>query len=207
MPMFYNEGKLYSQNYRPELDKARLFRSSGPVTYPLSASDVKKHLNINSSDTTHDSLLTQYIDTAVRKYEEDTDTGIITQSWTQYFPVLQDGLRLAKNDVQSVTSVKYYDSSNTQQTLSTDVYAFDETTGEIRLKAEQTFPATYERWDAAEVVFVLGVGQSQVEPSVEHALYLLIGAWFDGDRGDNPNPPTHKTYYNLIANRQRATYP
>lgn len=205
--MFYNDGKLYSQQYRQELDRTRLLQTTAPSGFPITKAEVKKHLNVGASDSSHDDLLDEYISSATAKYEQDTDTGILTQSWTQFFPVLQDGLTLTKRICSSVTSVKYYDSGNDLQTLSTDVYAFDSTTQQIRLKPEQTFPATYERFDAVFVEYVVGVNQSSVSSQVKHALYLLIGAWFDGDRGDNPNPPTHKTYYNLIANNQRASYP
>jgi hypothetical protein len=107
--MFYNDGKLYSQQYRQELDRTRLLQTTAPSGFPITKAEVKKHLNVGASDNGHDDLLDEYISSATAKYEQDTDTGILTQSWTQFFPVLQDGLTLTKRICSSVTSVKYYD--------------------------------------------------------------------------------------------------
>lgn len=196
-----------SNPYNQQADYLRLYRSVDPATEPITKDQAKLHLNIGS-DTSHDDELDILIESARQKYEEDTDSGIISQTWVQYFPVLQDGLRLTKSPLASVTSITYYDEDNAQQTLSTSIYAADTTTGEIRLKADQEWPNTYSRWDCVAVTYVVGYVDADAVPAqIKHALLLLLGHSFDGDRGDNPNPPMLKSYYNLIANQQRASYP
>jgi uncharacterized phiE125 gp8 family phage protein len=156
----------------------------------------------------HDNELDVLIASARLKLEEDTGLAVISQTYTQVFPVFADGLRLARKPISSVSSISYYDGGNNSQTLSTDVYAFDASTQQIRLKADQSWPDVYSRWDAITVTFVAGYANAAAVPAnIKHALLTLCAFYFDLDRGDNPNPPMPRTYYNLITNVTRATYP
>lgn len=194
--------------YKPKDDLVRHYQTVAPASLPLKKSEVKQHLNINVNDIAHDEELDLLISAATAKYEQDTNSCILTQTWVQLFPVLQDGLRISKFPVTALTSVQYYDAGGVQQTLGASVYNYDRTSQQIRLKPLQTWPATEERWDAVTVTFSAGYANDAAIPrQVKHALLLLVGHFFDGDRGDNPNPPKMNTYYNLIANLQRSSYP
>ena len=194
--------------YKQQDDLVRLTVTSAPTTEPVTKTEVKRHLAISESDTSQDSELDVLIQSSRRKFEEDTGTPILSTTYTQVFPVFADGLRLARKPVSAVSSITYYDSSNAQQTLATSVYAFDATTQQIRLKADQSWPDVYSRWDAVTVTFVAGYASASVVPAnIKHALLALCAFYFDLDRGDNPNRVYPQTYYNLIANLTRATYP
>lgn len=194
--------------YKQQDDLVRLTLSVSPTVEPVTKTEVKRHLAIAESDTSNDNALDVLIESARRKLEEDTGLAVISQTYTQVFPVFADGLRLARKPISSVTSIQYFDGGNTSQTLSTSVYAFDASTQQIRLKADQSWPDVYSRWDAITVTFVAGYANAAAVPAnIKHAMLALCAFYFDLDRGDNPNPPMPRTYYNLISNVTRATYP
>jgi len=194
--------------YKQQDDLVRLALSVAPTVEPITKTQVKRHLAIAESDASNDNELDVLIESSRLKLEEDTGLAVISQTYTQVFPVFADGLRLARKPVSSVSSIQYYDSANSSQTLSSSVYAFDATTQQIRLKADQSWPDVYSRWDAITVTFVAGYASAAAVPAnIKHALLALCAFYFDLDRGDNPNPPMPRTYYNLISNVTRATYP
>jgi len=194
--------------YKQKDDLIRHYRTVAPTSLPLKKSEVKQHLNLNVTDISHDEELDLLIESAVSKYEQDTSSAILAQTWVQLFPVFQDGLRISKFPVSTISSIAYFDQAGASQALSSSVYAYDQTAREIRLKPNQSWPDVQDRWDAVTVTFVAGYANDAAIPrQVKHALLLLVGHYFDGDRGDNPAPPTMKTYYNQIANLQRSSYP
>ena len=194
--------------YKQQDDLVRLTLSVAPTVEPITKTEVKRHLSIAESDTSHDNELDVLIESSRLKLEEDTGLAVVSQTYTQVFPVFADGLRLARKPVSSVSSIQYYDGANSSQTLSSSVYAFDATTQQIRLKADQSWPDVYSRWDAITVTFVAGYASAAAVPAnIKHALLTLCAFYFDVDRGDNPNPVYPRTYYNLISNVTRATYP
>lgn len=194
--------------YKQQDDLVRVTQTVAPTAEPITKTEVKRHLAIAESDTSNDNELDVLIASARLKLEEDTGLAVISQTYTQVFPVFADGLRLARKPISSVSSISYYDGANASQTLSTDVYAFDASTQQIRLKADQSWPDVYSRWDAITVTFVAGYANAAAVPAnIKHALLTLCAFYFDLDRGDNPNQPMPRTYYNLITNVTRATYP
>ena len=194
--------------YKQQDDLIRLTLATGPSVEPITKTECKRHLSIAESNTSHDNELDVLIESARRKLEEDTGLAVISQTYTQVFPVFVDGLRLARSPLTAVSSITYYDSADVQQTLSTSVYGVDLTTRQIRLKSNQDWPDTYQRWDAITVTFTAGYASASLVPAnIKHALLTLVAYYFDLDRGDNPQATSPRTYQHLIANITRATYP
>lgn len=194
--------------YKQSDDLIRLTLATGPASEPITKTDCKRHLSIAESDTSHDAELDVLIESARRKLEEDTGLAVISQTYTQVFPAFVDGLRLARSPLTAITSITYYDNTNTQQTLSASVYGVDLATRQIRLKADQDWPDIYARWDAVTVTFTAGYASAAAVPAnIKHAMLTLVAYYFDLDRGDNPQATAPRTYQHLIANVTRATYP
>lgn len=110
-----------------------------PVSEPVSTATLKAALRLNTSD--EDTLLAGYITTARMQFEHLTQRAVFTQTLRQYvnrvahsggFPECNYGnypqwfyyasvptLYLMRGDVQSVSSVHYYDPAGSLQTSST----------------------------------------------------------------------------------------
>lgn len=140
-----------------------------PSAYePVSVDDAKTHCRITGS--ADDALLAFYI-AAARKHVEDV-------SWRTLMPSVQtltldnwpegDTIRLPRPPLQSVTHVKYTDSSGTLTTFSSASYVVDtaSTPGRIRLKTGYSWPSAILREAGGIVVtYLAGVHSAAADAS------------------------------------------
>lgn len=170
----------------------------------------KKHCEVGQDDTTHDDQLTLLIDVATDQFENDCDICLLTQTHRVYLEYwTDDEIYLPKRPIQSITSIKYYDDSNTQRTLSTDIYSLNAPERSIELKLNQVWPSVVtDRWDGVEVTYVCGYTAADLVPaSARHAILLLVGYYFGQNRGDNDRPNDMVAYGRLVKQFLRSTYP
>lgn len=182
---------------------------TAPVLQAVTRAQVKKHCEVPIDDSTHDDQLEMLIDVATSQLENDCDICLLTQTIRVYAEDwCGDEIYLPKRPIQSISSVKYYDSSNTQQTLSTDVYYLNAPERSVELKYNQVWPSLTTRWDAVEVNYVCGYTAASLVPAnARHALMLLIGYYFGQNRGDNDRANDLDAYYRLVKQLQRFDYP
>lgn len=183
-------------NYRPILVTA-------PSVDAVTIEQAKKQCEIAESDTAHDEHLYQLIDRARDEFEADCDLCISSQTWKVYTDDMEDGMQLYKGPIQSITSIKYYDTNNTQQTLSTSIYNFDSANRMIRLQYNQLWPVATTRWDAWEITYLCGF--STIPPMAVQAMLILIEKYFLGREA--LKEPEFRTYQRLVNKMQRSTYP
>lgn len=173
---------------------------------PVTAAEAKGQLSIAASDTVHDARLGRLITAARQKYENDTQTNLLTGTYDDVFDRFYDRMRLVQRHVTAVSSITYYDASNATQALSTDVYGFDSSLQEIRLDVDQRWPDTKERWDAITVRYT--TGYSVVPETAKHAILLLVAFWFENaDMIVSQNMVSMAAYEHLVAVHQRSSYP
>jgi len=120
------------------------------------------------------------------------------------FPVL---ISLNIAPIQSLTSIKYYDTDNSLQTLSTDNYDADVITepGRIQVAYGYTWPSTYDRHNAVQVLFATGYSTSDTEATqqaavpniIKEAMLLHIGHNYD-NRGDEGHRVYPRAIYDLL---------
>lgn len=159
---------------------------TAPTALPVTLAEAKAQAVIDQNDV--DTLLNRYIAAAVEKLDGRKGmlcgTCMITQTWKQMhsgFCGAQFLLDLAP--VQSISSVKYYDSDNVLQTLDTSVYRLLQTDEGacVQLGVGQTWPSAYYRDDAVTIQFVAGYGDaaSAVPQGLRHAILTLVAHWFE----------------------------
>lgn len=174
------------------MDKKRTAKADPLITHNL----VTAHLNMYSPTTAQ----LAYIDALilrVQSFVEDelgrdftsTTWTVTTDHWQQRYIEHLHGymhhhprntyyLKLPRSPVQSINTVKYYDTSNHLVTM----YDKDDptTTSNIRLVGDTIErdcpPHLYHRGDALQVSFVSGY--TALPPNAEEAMLLLIGTWF-----------------------------
>lgn len=183
-------------NYRP-------FLVTAPTDDAVTLCQAKKQCEIAEFDTAHDEHLLALIDRATNELETDCDMCVCSQTWRVYTDCMKDGMQLQKGPIQSITSIKYYDSNNTQQTLSTSVYSLDVANRTIKLKYNQSWPSSITRWDAWEITYLCGF--STVPPMAAQAMLILIEKYFLGREA--LKEPEFRTYERLVTKMQRSTYP
>lgn len=171
--------------------------------------EAKKQLEIPSSESDHDEQLAELIREAREQWEHDTDTATLTQTLSVTVPYFWDGIELPRRPVQSITSITYYDGSNAQQTLSTDIYQLDAPGRLIRLKYLQNWPTTAVRWDAITVTYVAGYqSRADVPGMARRAMLLQLGRWFeDRDMILSSSDSSVAAYESLVSRMLRSNYP
>lgn len=161
---------------------------TAPTEEPVSLEEAKAHLREDSTD--EDGLVSALISAAVGHM--DGWSGIlgrcmITQTWAESFDGFPSGyhgnkLRFRLSPNLDLAWIKYRDSANVEQTLSTTVYEgpfVDDVGPYVALRENQVWPSTYERYDAVTVQYTVGYGTAaQVPQAIRQAILLLVGHWY-----------------------------
>jgi len=183
-----------------------------PTGQCVTVAEMKTALGIGSG-TEHDDRLTNLILAATQKVEKDTDSCLMTQTWTDTFESWyeedDDEFTLAKGPVQSITSITYYSSANVQNTLDPTIYQLDKANQMVRRAYLKYWPVAAQRWDAITVTYVTGYASAAaVADELKHAVRLLVGHWFENpDMMINDNMYTLAAYRHLTLPYMRPTYP
>lgn len=183
---------------------------TAPASEPITLAEARKQLELANDDTTHSDHLTLLIQAAREQWEHDTDSACLTQTWSVNLPYFSgSSIALPKRPIQSITSITYYDSAEASQTLATSVYAFDAAARKVRLKTLQTWPTTYERFDAVTVTFVAGYASAANVPAIhKQAMRLLISHYFENrDMIMSEALQSMPAYEALVSRFLRSSYP
>lgn len=157
---------------------------TAPAIEPITLTEVKEHLRIDSSNTSEDDFINTLIAAATVYYQSRSWRQLITATYKQYledFPAV--GMELRKPPLQSVTSIKYEDINGVEQTLSSSVYQVDSKSevGRIVLADGESFPDTDEVINAVTIEYKAGYGDaaSDVPALVKSVLKLIVAHLFE----------------------------
>ncbi len=146
----------------------------------ITTAEAKTHLKVDT--TADDTLIGNLIAAAVQSAQIFTNRFFITTQITQYGDKWDDIKVLFKSKVSTVQTVKYYDSDNSLQTLSTDIWLADTKHQPARrgLKPNKDFPQLADRINAIEVQYKVGYGDTaaDVPQGIKQACLLTIGNWY-----------------------------
>jgi uncharacterized phiE125 gp8 family phage protein len=150
---------------------------TAPLEEPITLEQARQYLRASLTD--EDSLILSLI-FAAREYAENfTERAFVTQTWELSLDAFPRGreIEIPKGQLQSVTSVKYIDENEAEQTLAASVYDVDATRdpGRIVLAEDESWPVTDDQPNAVVIRFVCGYGGSSAVPySIKAALQLLV---------------------------------
>lgn len=162
-----------------------LVLESAPAAEPISTADAKTHLKVTgSSEDAYIDSLVKSVRTHVERY---LGRALITQTWKAYFDKWDRVLLLHYSPIQSITHVKYYNTSGTLTTLN-DGYWPDVISqpGRIVRKYDFNYPELEQgRPNAIEVQYVCGYGVagSSVPSDIINAMKLMLTDYYD-NRGE-----------------------
>ncbi len=160
---------------------AKMKQTSAPGAAIISTADMKTHLRVtHSTDDDYIDALISCVTAFLDGYTGTIGRALITQTWTMkldQFPA-SDEIVIPLPPLASVTHIKYYDTDNVEQTLSSSNYEVDlfSTPPRVVLANDQSWPSTYEKINAVEIVFVAGYGAagSDIPQNIIHAAKLLV---------------------------------
>lgn len=190
-------------------------QSAEPTSEPLTATEVKKHLEISGS--THDTQLAGLIEAARYAFENDTGLATITRTFTEKLDdwPAEDFIVLRRRPVSAITSVQYVDTAGTTQTWASTNYALDAhaATPAIYLAYGISWPTIRGVRQAITLTYVAGFSTGTTLPELhKQAMCMWIAARFYNRQGDEPFGmtalPKYQAAYDAIINRlMRSTYP
>jgi uncharacterized phiE125 gp8 family phage protein len=149
----------------------------------VTLAEAKAHLRVDGVDD--DALITALITAARLDAEARMQRTLVETSWELHldgFPA--DGcMRLHNPPVQSITHVKYYDSTGAQQTLAPSAYVLDAASEPARLMLSygQSWPATYARPGAVQVQYLAGLpaaDKAKVPETIKAWIKLRLGTLY-----------------------------
>ncbi len=154
---------------------------TAPSTYPVTLAEAKLHCRVDIADD--DTLITALITAATEMAEQKTGRAIMTQTLELTLDAFPDAFELTRVPVQSVTSVKYYDTTGTQQTLSNTLYALDaaEDFGFAHISPVYggTWPTTRDQINAVAVRYVAGYADAASVPqSIKNWILLMVSTMY-----------------------------
>lgn len=165
--------------------------TTAPVLEPFTVEEAKAQ--IRSVQNQEDGIVASYIKAARAAAEKYLGRGLLTQTITlnlsDFVPVLS--LPMAA-PLQSVTTVKYYDTDGTQQTLASSYYTVDTIghPGRLALASGQSWPAVDgdRKVGRIEIIYLVGYTSRDLIPEeIKQGMRVLIGN-MDADRdGMDPN--------------------
>ena len=146
-----------------------------PVTEPVHLAEAKLHLRTVMGDTSEDSLLISPLVTAAREYCENVTGRALAAQTLKAYPESWGLWRLPRPPVVSITSVKYYDTDNTEYTLAATDYQLDTVDGQLLILEEPTISLR----ELNPIVVEYTAGYTMDCPkAVRQAMLLLIAHWY-----------------------------
>lgn len=136
-----------------------------PGESPVTLAEAKQHCRVDTN--ADDALIQTFIDSATDLAQAELQRAIITQTQRVYLDGFDsDEIELPYPKLQSVSSVKYYDTNGVLQTLSPSAYFVDSKAlvGKVMLASGASWPATADRPNAVEIEFVCGYGAAAAVP-------------------------------------------
>jgi uncharacterized phiE125 gp8 family phage protein len=153
-----------------------------PSTYPVTLAEAKLHCRVDIADD--DALITAFITAATETAEQKTGRAIMSQTWELTLDAFPDTLELTRVPVQSITSVKYYDTAGVQQTVSNTLYALDATDdfgfAHISPVYAGVWPTTRDQINAVAVRYVAGYADAASVPqSIKNWILLMVSTMYE----------------------------
>lgn len=167
---------------------------TGPAAEPITLAEAKKHLELAEYIEQHDVKIGSLISAARERAEAITGRQLMTATLElrlDRFPSGNEEIKLPRPPLQSVASVKYQDTTDTQQTLSSANYKVitAREPGEVHLKFGQAWPVANYEDDVVVVRYVAGYTSSANVPNtIKLAMLIMVSDWFWDRSGMNETP-------------------
>jgi hypothetical protein len=148
------------------------------TTEPITLIQAKDYLNIVSTCTEFDTLITAMIPAVRQKIEGATNIKMGAATIDCIFDDTEPEMFIEIGNVATVDSVKYYDTANQLQTWAAENYEYQLNSAPVLFRAAYnvTYPNLRDRYDA----FTIRVTTSATYPKpLIQALYMTLGHWFE----------------------------
>lgn len=159
-----------------------LSRTVAPVLSAVTTAEAKKQANVVAEDD--DDYVARLVAVATEQVERDSNRALLTQTWQLTRHAFPAGRKLVlpRAPLQSVSSITYLDTAESEQTLAEASYLVDthREPGVIWLDEDADWPSLVSsRPNAVVITYVAGwTSASEVPQRAKHAILLLVAHWY-----------------------------
>jgi len=167
-----------------------LTQTVAPSVEPVTTTNQKTWMRVDTSD--EDTLIGSLAAAARAYVEMCTSRQLITATWVLKLSEFPSGdIVLPIFPLQSVTTIKYYDNNDVEQTWSSSLYDVDTAMepGRVRPASGQDYPSDFRgHTDDIEITFVAGDGNaaSDVPDGIKAAINIIAANWFENREANTP---------------------
>jgi len=164
----------------------------------ISVADLKPRIGIFHAEK--DAALQSYIEAATELAERFTGLQLLSATWELQLSAYQYEIPLKHGPVTAISSVKYFDASNTEKPIDKDDY----TKIVSLINVEQSIvwlkenPSLAERPDAIKIQFTSGYATGKVPSGIINAICLIASALYQNPIDSVENLPKSST--NILRN-------
>lgn len=152
---------------------------TAPTVEPLTLDEVKEQALPAGTDD--DNLLTRLISVAREQAESLTKRSLAPKTLELVLDTWPGSeIRLPAGPVTAVSSVKYVDEDEAEQTLSTDVYEVDTDSlvARVKLRSAESWPDLNEQLNAVRVRYTAGFARADVPQQVKQWMLIRIASLY-----------------------------
>lgn len=149
---------------------------TAPTTTPVSLATVKEHLRLPASYTSEDTVISMYLDAAVKMAEDRTNRCLMEQTWRISYDRFPLEFLINKTPLIAVSHIKYVNSAGVLTTLSSSDYLVDADSEPWRIQPayQKSFPICRLQNNSVTVTFTAGYASASAIPKNIIAAILLI---------------------------------
>lgn len=154
---------------------------TAPAKSPISLADAKLHCRVDDDITKDDSLIRSYIKAATENSQAITRRQFINATYQLRLDAFPQTIKLPRPPLQSITSIKYYDGDNVEQTLDPSEYIVDPYPTIGRIVPDESWPGVGDMIPTITIEYVAGYGsdRSDVPEDIKSAIKLIVGHLYE----------------------------
>lgn len=163
---------------------------TGTVTELISLAQAKLHLRVDITDD--DALITSLIIAARMHAESSTGRSFAQHTYRADIPCFADIMILPWRPIQSISSIKYYNTDSPEALTTVDSAVYDLYSNAVVRRYGNDWPTAWAiRPDAVQITYVTGYldnASPQVAAlpdTVRSAMYLMIGDLYENREGQS----------------------
>src|SRR3990167_8665363 len=159
---------------------------------PCTAAEAKAEIPGYVAGTNNDATILRCLNSATKWFQNQTCRQLMVATWLQTWADWPEAMKLGLRPISSVSSVKYYDTDATLQTVSASDYWVDTNANrdepDIVFKSSFTWPTVEDgRPSAVEVRFVAGYPSAAAVPDdIKGAIQMLTRYWYEINMAASP---------------------
>jgi uncharacterized phiE125 gp8 family phage protein len=160
------------------MEEPRYKLKTAPIFAPVELAQFKRNLRIGTQDEDDDSqdlYLQEILDNVIDEVQADIGRQLARATFTMYLDDFPDtDLQITLGPVAAISTVKYYNLSNTLTTMSSADYLLDNVNLTARMRFLETYNVYSERLNGVEIEFTNGwATAAEIPKDLKDAIVLL----------------------------------